>query len=685
MPASTLRLTALPASWASKHMAAARAPVELSVRGIVLGGLLCVVFTAANIYLCLQSGLTFASSIPAAVISMAVLRPFRDSGILENNIVQTIASSAGTLSVMVFILPCFLMIGYWTQIPFWPAFWICASGGVLGVVYSVPLRRSLVTGSDLPYPEGVAAAEVLRAGEATRAGGDTGDAAEARLGLRAVVTGSIASAIMAVLVGTRLLAAEVAGYARFGAAATGMTVNMQLALFGAGHLIGLAAGLAMLTGLVLAWGVAVPVMTMMHPASGPAVDLAMDLWRHKVRFVFAAAMAVTALWTLVQLAKPVAAGVGSAFAAQARRRAGEVLERTEQDLSFGWIAVLIVLLLIPVGILLHSFIAGTPLAGLEAPLMIAGILFVALTGFMVAAVCGYMAGLIGSSNSPVSSLAIIGVVCAAGLLSVTVEPHLGIAARPALVALSLLVAGFVLGVATIANDNLQDLKAGEMVGATPWRQQVALIIGVIAGALVIPPIMVLLGHAYGYAGVAGAGPKALAAPQAQLIASLAGQFIDGTVDWSLLGTGALIGIGLIVFDTVLERRWGVRLPPLAIAFGGYIPPGTISIVIIGAVAGHLYERYADRHAPSPEAAALVRRLGVILASGLIVGESLVNVVIAGLTAAAKTGFLTVRDSDWPLGIVGDDFALWGVLLSVLVMGGMVMWLYRWAVRAGLGR
>jgi len=142
--------------------------------------------------------------------------------------------------------------------------------------------------------------------------------------------------------------------------------------------------------------------------------------------------------------------------------------------------------------------------------------------------------------------------------------------------------------------------------------------------------------------------------------------------------------GLIVFDAVINRLWGLRLPPLAIAFGGYIPPGTISIVIIGAVAGHLYERYGDRHAANPGAAVLVRRIGVILASGLIVGESLINVVIAGLTAAAKTGFLTVHDSDWPLGLVGDGFATWGVALSVLVMGGMVLWLYRWAARSGLG-
>ncbi len=654
-----------------------RAPVELSARGIILGALICVVFTAANIYLCLQSGLTFASSIPAAVIAMAVLRPFRDSGILENNIVQTIASSAGTLSCMVFVLPCFVMIGHWADIPFWPAFGICAAGGVLGVVYSVPLRRSLVTGSDLPYPEGIAAAEVLRVGEGTRGTGDTG---EARLGLRAVLAGSLASGAMALLVGTRLLAGEVAGFVRLGGAATGMTVNMQLALFGAGHLVGRAGGLAMLAGLALAWGVGVPVMTLLHPAPGPAADLAMEVWRHKVRFVFAAAMAVTALWTLVRLARPVARGIGSAIAAQARRRAGEALDRTEQDMPFGWIATLVLVLLVPVAVLLHGFIAGTPLAPLEAPLIVAGVAFVALTGFLVAAVCGYMAGLIGSSNSPISSLAIIGVVAAAGLLSILVEPHLAPDARPALLALALLVAGLVLGVATIANDNLQDLKTGELVGATPWRQQVALIIGVLAGALVIPPVMMVLGHAYGYAGVSGAGPKALAAPQAVLIAALGRQFIDGTVEWRLLGSGALIGLALIVFDIWRERRGGWRLAPLAVAFGGYIPPGTISIVIIGALAGHGFDRHANTHATTPRHAALIRRLGVILASGLIVGESLVNVVLAGLTAAAKTGFLTVPDSDWPLALVGDRFAPWSAALAVGVTVGAVLMLYRWAMR-----
>lgn len=658
---------------------ASAAPAELTLRGLVLGVLMCIVFTAANIYLCLQSGLTFASSIPAAVISMAVLRPFRNSGILENNIVQTVASSAGTLSVMVFTLPGLVMIGYWHDLPFWPAFWTCAAGGILGVVYSVPLRRSLVTGSDLPYPEGVAAAEVLRAGEGAR----SGDAGEGTLGLRAVIVGAVGSAIMALLVGTRLLAAELAGYMRFGRAASGMTVNMQFALFGAGHLIGLSAGMAMLVGLVLGWGVGVPVMTLLHPdPTLPAADLALGLWRHKIRFIAAAAMAVAACWTLVQLARPVWHGITSAIAAQARRRSGEAMPLVEQDLPMAWIGAIMLVLLIPVALLLHSFIADSPLARFEVPLIVAGVLFVAVTGFMVAAVCGYMAGLIGSSNSPVSSLAILGVVGSAGLLSILVEPHVGPEARLSLVALSLLVAGLVLGVATIANDNLQDLKTGHMVGATPWRQQVALIVGVLAGALVIPPVIALLTKAYGIAGVPGAGPKALAAPQAVLIATLAQQFIDGTVEWSLLGIGAAIGVGLILLDTVLQRRGLMRLPPLAIAFGAYIPAGTISIVIIGAVAGHLYDRRADRVAGGQ--AELVKRLGVILASGLIVGESMVNVVLAGLVAAAKSGFIPAADSDWPLALVGAGFAPFAEVGAVLVMGGGVIALYRWATRLGLG-
>src|SRR5437763_12354624 len=240
---------------------------EITLRGLVLGILITLVFTAANVYLGLKVGLTFASSIPAAVISMAILSLVRDSSILENNIVQTVASAAGTLSAVIFVLPGLVIVGWWTGFPFWQSFLICLSGGILGVLFTIPPRRALVTNSDLPYPEGVAAAEVLKVGSGTR-GETTDETGEAREGLVAVVLGSVASAGLAIITGTRIAAGEVAGFFRLGAtASSGYSIAWSLALLGAGHLVGLSVGMAMLTGLIIAWVIAVPVLTSMQPAA----------------------------------------------------------------------------------------------------------------------------------------------------------------------------------------------------------------------------------------------------------------------------------------------------------------------------------------------------------------------------------------------------------------------------------
>src|SRR5213595_2156033 len=242
-------------------------PKELTLRGLVLGALITTVFTAANVYLGLKVGLTFASSIPAAVISMALLSVVRDSSILENNIVQTVASAAGTLSAIIFVLPGLVIVGWWTGFPFWTSSLVCVSGGVLGVLFTIPLRRALVTTSDLPYPEGVAAAEVLKVGSGAR-GEVHDDTGEAREGLVAVMLGSVASAGLAIVTATRVAAAEVSGFFRFGSmASSGYNVAWSLALLGAGHLVGLSVGMAMLVGLVISWGVAVPILTSMQPAA----------------------------------------------------------------------------------------------------------------------------------------------------------------------------------------------------------------------------------------------------------------------------------------------------------------------------------------------------------------------------------------------------------------------------------
>ena len=394
------------------------ARVELTVRGVVLGVLITLVFTAASVYLGLRVGITFATSISAAVISMAVLKAFKGSTIWENNIVQTIASAAGTLSSVIFVLPGLVLIGWWEGFHFWASFGVCVVGGVLGVMYTIPLRRALVTNSNLPYPEGVAAAAVLQVGAGTRS--DEADS-EGRAGLLTIIVGSVVSALYAALVAAKLFATEVGAYFRPTAvSATGMGGQLSLALLGAGHLMGIAVGVAMMVGLTLAWGVLTPILTAMHPAIGPAADVATLVWKTKVRFIGAGAIAAAAVWALGRLAAPVWGGIMSAIQASIRASQGdhEVAPRAERDLPIWIVGVICVISIMPMTGLLQSFMAGTALQPLSLQLTVGSIAYIVFAGFLVAAVCGYMAGLIGSSNSPVSGLAILSVLGAALLLVV---------------------------------------------------------------------------------------------------------------------------------------------------------------------------------------------------------------------------------------------------------------------------
>src|SRR5947207_2870199 len=358
-------------------------PKELTLRGLILGALITTVFTAANVYLGLKVGLTFASSIPAGVISMAILSAVKDSSILENNIVQTVASAAGTLSAIIFVLPGLVIVGWWTGFPFWQSFLICVSGGVLGVLFTIPLRRALVTTSDLPYPEGVAAAEVLKVGSGTR--GETKDeTGEAREGLIAVILGSVASAGLAIVTATRIAAAEVTGFFRVGASASsGYDIAWSLALLGAGHLVGLSVGMAMLTGLVISWGIAVPILTSMQPAAHGVALAAhtLAIWRTQVRFIGAGAIAVAAVYTLARLAKPVAGGLVSTLAAARSARSGD---ESDRDLSPPWIFTLAAACLFVAGGLAFTFARATVLAPDAATLTAIAVPFVLFGGFLIA-------------------------------------------------------------------------------------------------------------------------------------------------------------------------------------------------------------------------------------------------------------------------------------------------------------
>jgi putative OPT family oligopeptide transporter len=640
------------------------ATAELTVRSLVLGALITTVFTAANVYLGLKVGLTFASSIPAAVISMAVLSVVRDSSILENNIVQTVASAAGTLSAIIFVLPGLVIVGWWTGFPFWLSFLVCVSGGVLGVLFTIPLRRALVTHSDLPYPEGVAAAEVLKVGSGRR--GDAGsDPGEAREGLMAVVLGSAASAGLAIFTATQVATAEVQAFFRVGAtSASGYDIAWSLALFGAGHLVGLSVGLAMLVGLAIAWVGAVPILTSMMPAA-PGVDFAAhaaDIWRHQVRFIGAGAIGISSIWTLLTLAKPVVGGLVSTLAAS---RATGLPDDRDRDLAPVWIFGLTAVCLVAAAWLSMTFLAGTALESRAMTLTLVALPFILIGGFLIAAICGYMAGLIGASNSPISGVGILAIVIGSTVLVLIEHPAASL--QPTLVAFALFITAIVFACATISNDNLQDLKTGQLVGASPWRQQVALIVGVVAGASVIPPILNLLARANGFAGAANVGvigANPLPAPQATLISALAQGVIGGNLNWTMIGIGALVGVGLIVLDQALAALKWTRVPPLAVGIGIYLPMSATFAVVVGAVVGHWYNARA-RRARDPNRA---ERLGVLVASGMIVGESLFGVLNAGLVVAFN--------KDAPLALVATDFAP-ANLLGVVSFCGLVVLLYGW--------
>jgi putative OPT family oligopeptide transporter len=650
------------------------APRELTVRSLILGALITVVFTAANVYFGLKAALTFASSIPAAVISMAVLRAFQGGTIQENNIVQTVASAAGALASVVFVLPGLIMVGWWTHFPFWLTFGLCALGGILGVTYSIPLRRALVTGSDLPYPEGVACAEVLKVG----AGGHEGDgadpahgAAASRAGLLSVVAGGIASAAYIVIVNTQVFAGDVARYFRLGRSGTGFDLGLSLALYGVGHLIGLWVGVAMLAGILIAWGGAVPILLAAGAHTGPIADAALDVWAHKVRFIGAGQIGVAALWSLVKLAKPVLGGLASAMAASRARQASgnAALPIEERDLPIGWTGLITLACLVCIAAMLAFLAISGGLGAATGALVAGGLVYVVVVGLFVATVCGYMAGLIGSSNSPVSGVGILAVLIAALLMALVVRPLVGADLGPALVAFALFATTFVFSAAIIGNDNLQDLKTGQLVGATPWKQQVALIVGVLVGAAVIPPVLDLLNTAYGFAGVPGVNPAhALAAPQASLISSLAKGVIQGQLDWSLIGIGVLVGIGVVAADEGLGLLKRPRLAPLAVGLGVYLPMSTTLTVVIGTIGGAIFERRADLR---PDGAAL-KQLGVLLASGLIVGEGLTGVILAGVVVG--TGRST------PLALVGDSFLPIGEGLGLIAFVATIVGLYAWLGR-----
>lgn len=660
---------------------------ELTVRGMVLGALLTVIFTASNVYLGLKVGLTFSSAIPAAVISMAILKMFKDSNILENNIVQTQASAAGTLSAIIFIIPGLLMIGYWQGFEFWQTLLVSVCGGCLGVLFTIPLRRAMVVNSDLPYPEGMAAAEILKVGS-----GEHRDSNKAG-GLREILGGGIVAGIVALCTsGFKVLAGEIGFWFHVGRGMTQMPLGFSTALVGAGYLVGIASGIAMLIGILIAWLGFVPYFTITGtPADGQTMQqMASAAWSSKVRLIGAGAMGVAAVWTLITLAKPVIEGMKESLAAVSMPDDQKTRHRMDIDMSLRSVGLVFLATLIGLLGITYSFVTpeGLPM-GQTLTFVIVGVIVAVLMGFFVAAACAYMAGLIGTSSSPISGIGILGIIISS-LVVLALCNSFGIfdikGGSKFATATAIYVTSIIMSIACISNDNMQDLKTGYLVGATPWRQQVALIIGVVIGAFVIAPVLNLLYEAYGFPGAlprAGMDPsQALAAPQAVLMTTIATGIFTAKLAWEYIFIGIGLGVAIVIVDLILRRRTrAFCLPPLAVGMGIYLPPSVQTPLVVGAVMGYILEkklkaRAAKRSPENPnEDVADCKRRGTLFASGLIVGESIIGVILAGLIVVSVSS----GGSESPLALVGKDFADMSeylgliVFLCVVTLFGKVVW------------
>lgn len=597
---------------------AATQPVaQLTARAVILSVILAVILAAANAYLGLFAGLTIATAIPAAVVSMGVLRLLGGGTILENNIVQTGASAGSSIAAgVIFTIPALVILGYWQDFRYSWVLAIAGLGGLLGVLFSVPLRRSMIIENPLPFPEGKAAAEVLKAGENPGPGLKI-------LGL----SGAIGAVVkLAAESGLRMIPDAAAGGAFVGKFIAYLGTNLSPALLGVGYIVGLNVGIVVLSGSILSWHLAIPLYNAFflegntalaaQVAGKDAVTTAFAIWSTQVRYLGVGTMLIGGVWTLFSLRKSLASGIRSGLAA-ARKGSGGVVAETERDLPMKWMLMALVAFVVPLALLYQAIVSNW---GVSIPMTI--IMIVA--GFLFVSVSGYLAGLVGSSNNPVSGITIATILFASLVLVALMGRDSQIGAVAAI-----MIGAVVCCAAAVGGDNLQDLKAGYLVGATPWKQQVMLAIGAFSCALIMAPVLNLLATAYGIGAPTAEHPNPLAAPQATLMASVAKGMFGGKLPWTMIGIGALIGAVVIALDEWLKsRKSHFRVPVLAAAIGIYLPLELMVPIFLGGLIAHFVER---RHGIDPHDEAerdRVHRPGTLFSAGLITGEALMGIAIA---------------------------------------------------------
>jgi len=609
---------------------------QLTLKAIVLSVILTVILASANAYVGLFAGLTVATAIPAAVISMAVLPLFGRANILENNIVATGASAGSSISAgAIFTLPALILLHHWTSFDYWWTLAIVGLGGLLGVLFSVPLRRTLIIEQKLKFPEGVAAAEVLKVGANPRAGAKY-------LAMAAAVGG----AFKLVTSGLRWLPETFTAQGfigRRGIAFFGY--GFSPALLAVGYIVGLNVAILIAAGGLFSWWVAIPLYNsfffehdpvLLHKLIGlDAEDAAFAVWRAQVRYIGVGCMLTGALWALWSLRKSLWSAIRSGLKVSGQKSAD--IPHTERDLPMGGVLVCIALFVVPLFVL-YYLVVGT----IGVALSMAVIMIVA--GFLFSSVSGYMAGLVGSSNNPVSGITICTILFASLVLMWMVGSHSSIGAVAVV-----FIGAVVCNAAAVAGDNLQDLKAGQLVGATPWRQQVMLGVGVIASAAVMAPVMNVLQFAYGIGEPVHPGVKPLPAPQANLVRSVAEGMFGGTLPSGMIAIGALIGAAIIILDLYLKRhgsRWSA--PVLAVAVGIYLPLDVSTPILAGGIVAELVDRWHARHSASADRDNL-KQNGMLFAAGLITGEALVGIFIAMCIWISKNPDVLASNAELPGG------------------------------------
>jgi putative OPT family oligopeptide transporter len=635
---------------------------EITLKAIILSLFLTIILAAANAYLGLKVGTTISASIPAAVVSMGVLRLFRKSNILENNIVQTAASAGEALVAgIIYIIPALLLLHFWQTFNYWETVLIALIGGALGVLFSVPLRRVLLAEKTLRFPEGTAIGNVLKA------------TASSAKSIKHLITGGLVGAIISFCQnGLEIFAGSVQYWFRVGGSVVGFGSGFDPAVLAAGYIVGPNVAIAIFAGVAVGWGFGIPYFTHMEGISNPndLTATAIDIWRSHLRYIGVGMMLVGGLWTLVTFLKPMAQGIHASFASLSAIRKGHAapVPRTEKDLPINYVTWLILILAVPLFMILWHYTGPSQLAishSLRVSTVLMGTAFAIIAGFFFSSICGYFTGLVGSTNNPLSGMTLSALILVSLILLALLggEIHFEGNNTAALnaSAFAIIIGGVVAAASAISNDTIQDLKAGQMVGATPWKQQVMLIVGVVVAALVIPLILNLLFNAYGIGGVfphPGMDPKQmLSAPQASLMAALVQGIFGHHLPWNLIYMGFGLAFICIAIDSFLKRR-NHRFPVLAVALGIYLPLDASVPLFIGGFLSWALERKPLSHE--------AKQRGLILACGLVAGAALMGVILA-------IPFAIAQSSD-ALKIVSDSFIPTANGLGIAVTVLLIFWM-----------